>query len=369
MSFEEKTSEIEQGLKCQGCGAILTYQPGTSYLACSYCGTRNEIADQLPENGRIESTDYKVFGAAMEELEDDRYSYLAEVVHCGNCGANSRLNAHVTADLCAFCASPLIIDHQQKRIVKPHGVVPFGVDYKSAFGLLTQWAGKVWFAPNDFKRIFNARNDRLKGVYIPFWSYDADVNSDYVGSRGEYYYVTRTRRNSDGETEEYEERRTNWYPTSGTVYSQFKDIVISGSTSLPEKFSEKIGPWNLGYLRPFNEQYLSGFIAETFSVDHVKAATTARAIMDREIERQVENDIGGDTQDIDSIDSDFKSIKLKYILLPIWLSAYQYKGKSYQIMVNAFNGKVYGQRPYSFWKIAFLVFAILIVLYLLSFMG
>ncbi|MNI92154.1 hypothetical protein D3C73_1499150 [compost metagenome] len=99
------------------------------------------------------------------------------------------------------------------------------------------------------------------------------------------------------------------------------------------------------------------------------AAGTARAIMDREIVRQVEDDIGGDTQDIDSIDSDFKSIRLKYILLPVWLSAYQYKGKSYQIMVNAFNGKVYGQRPYSVWKIVSLILLILLVLYLLSFMG
>ena len=91
--------------------------------------------------------------------------------------------------------------------------------------------------------------------------------------------------------------------------------------------------------------------------------------MDDEIADTVRLDIGGDTQRIDDIDSVYKDIRLKYILLPVWLSAYRYKGKSYQIMVNAFNGKVYGQRPYSFWKIALLILFVIILVVLLRQMG
>lgn len=369
MSFEDKTTEISQNLKCQGCGAILHYQPGTSNLKCVYCGTENQIVEDDVVGHVVSAIDYDEFTASMQDIHDARFTITAEVVHCQNCGASSTLNPNVTADLCAFCASPLVIDHQKKRVVKPHGLIPFSIDENKAFPLFKKWAGGLWFAPNDFKRIFNAQNNRLKGVYIPFWSYDADAHSSYEGQRGEYYYVTRTRRTADGKTETYEEQQTRWYYASGQVFNRFKDVLVSASTSLPNDFASKLGPWNMSYLKPFNDQYLSGFIAETFSVDHIAGIHVAKRIMEAEISHTVRSDIGGDTQRIDDIDSVYNDVKLKYVLLPVWLSAYRYKGKSYQIMVNAFNGKVYGQRPYSFWKITFLIIFVLLIILLLSQMG
>ena len=35
----------------------------------------------------------------------------------------------------------------------------------------------------------------------------------------------------------------------------------------------------------------------------------------------------------------------------MWLLAYRYHDKSYQIFINAVTGEVQGERPYSFWKI------------------
>lgn len=299
----------------------------------------------------------------MEDLVDARYTLTAEVVHCSNCGAQTTLNAYVTADLCAFCASPLVVDHQIKHIVKPHGLIPFFIDEKEAFPLFTRWAGGLWFAPNDFKRIFKHRNTRLKGVYIPFWSYDTQVTSAYEGSRGTYYYVTKTRRGANGKTEQYKERRTQWHDAEGTVYNKFVAIIVSASTSLSTTFSTKLGPWDLAYLKPFDDQYLSGFIAETFTVDHVQGLATAKSIMEKAIRRDLENDIGGDEQKVDFIDSVYNDIKLKYILLPVWLSAYTYQGKNYQILINAFTGKVYGERPYSIWKIVCTVIVVCILIY------
>lgn len=366
MSFEEKTTEVSQDLKCQGCGAILAYQPGTSYLKCAYCGTENQIKESELTNQVISPVDYDEFTAAMQDIHDARFTVTTEVVHCQNCGANSTLDPHVTADLCAFCASPLVIDHQEKRVVKPHGLIPFFIEENKAFPLFKRWAGGLWFVPNDFKRIFSAQNNRLKGVYIPFWSYNAEASSSYEGQRGEYYYVTRTRRTADGKTETYQEQETRWYYASGHVFNRFRDVLVSASTSLPNDFASKIGPWNMEYLKPFNDQYLSGFIAETFSIDHVAGAHVAKRIMEAEINNTVLADIGGDTQRVDDIDTTYENIRLKYILLPVWLSAYRYKGKSYQIMVNAFNGRVYGQRPYSFWKIALLILFVIILVVLLS---
>jgi hypothetical protein len=51
----------------------------------------------------------------------------------------------------------------------------------------------------------------------------------------------------------------------------------------------------------------------------------------------------------------------KLVLLPIWIAAYLYGGKTYQVFVNAHTGQVVGERPYSKVKIALAVVAGLIV--------
>lgn len=106
MSFEDKTTEISKDLKCQGCGAVLHYQPGTSNLKCLYCGTENQIVENAGIGTAIHTIDYDEFTTAMQDIHDARFTITAEVVHCKNCGANSTLDPHVTADLCAF--APLL---------------------------------------------------------------------------------------------------------------------------------------------------------------------------------------------------------------------------------------------------------------------
>src|SRR5262249_12445684 len=44
---------------------------------------------------------------------------------------------------------------------------------------------------------------------------------------------------------------------------------------------------------------------------------------------------------------------------PVWLAPYHYRQKLFRIVINARTGEVVGTRPYSFWKIAFLIIAIL----------
>jgi hypothetical protein len=66
-------------------------------------------------------------------------------------------------------------------------------------------------------------------------------------------------------------------------------------------------------------------------------------------------------QQIDQIDSDFQDETFKHILLPIWMAAYKYGGKSYRFLVNGQTGEVQGERPYSAWKIVFSVIVVLVL--------
>ena len=61
------------------------------------------------------------------------------------------------------------------------------------------------------------------------------------------------------------------------------------------------------------------------------------------------------------VDTAIKDVTFKHILLPIWVAAYKYRGKTYRFVVNGRSGRVQGERPWSAWKIAFAVVVGLII--------
>ena len=130
---------------------------------------------------------------------------------------------------------------------------------------------------------------------------------------------------------------------------------------MPKKYTDNLEPWDLSALEPYRPEFLAGFRAEGYQVQLAEGFTEARHYMDRMIERDVKFDIGGDRQRIHNIDTDISAITFKHVLLPVWLAAYKYRGKSYRFVVNGRTGRVQGERPWSVWKITFAVVLGLIV--------
>jgi len=370
MAFEEKNSEVIDTLTCANCGAILHYQPGTDHLRCEYCGTENTI----PQNP---STVEKP-GAITTELTKDPYEeYLdatnlkvgkttrAMIVSCKNCGASTTLRQGILADSCPFCAAPLVIDQSElKEVREPNAVLPFMIDNKQALQLFKSWLKGLWFAPDALvknTKEFHGTN-KLQGIYLPYWNFDADTTTPYEGQRGEYYYVTETYYvtvNGRQEARTRQVRHTRWYHASGTVFEQFRDMLVKASQSIDKSVEEKLEPWNIQKFRPFDERYLSGFKAEIYQVEPPQAYKDAQRRMDAFIYQSICQDIGGDVQRVDGYDTNFHDVKIQYTLLPVWISSYHFNKKLYNFYINACTGEVIGERPYSFWKIFFLVISIL----------
>ena len=84
-------------------------------------------------------------------------------------------------------------------------------------------------------------------------------------------------------------------------------------------------------------------------------ADIAEDLMEQMLIRDVKFDIGGDAQQISSMNTRYTDITFKHVLLPIWLASYRWQNKSYRVVVNGRTGQVAGERPYSIWKIAFAV--------------
>ncbi|HRG00963.1 MAG TPA: hypothetical protein PKZ75_07595 [Bacteroidia bacterium] len=355
--FNEKTADTGNTIKCKDCGANLKYLPGTPYLNCDYCGAKNEIAVEKTE---IIENDFESFLNEKAHLEDKQ---TISTVKCSNCAASTTLKPNVTSCNCPYCDTPLVIQNAStSSIIKPSYLLPFKIDRKKSTELFINWAGGLWFAPNKIKEYAQHSADKLNGIYMPYWTYDSDTVTGYSGMRGVYYYVTETYKDSEGKTQTRQVRRTNWFPASGTVYNNFDDVLIVSSKSLPEKLANDLEPWDLHDLTAYNDNFLSGFVTESYQIDLKEGFEKAKDRMQDRITSSVRVDIGGDEQQIISMNTAYNDITFKHILLPVWLSSYRYKDKVYRFLVNARTGEVQGERPYSAAKIAALVITVIVII-------
>jgi DNA-directed RNA polymerase subunit RPC12/RpoP len=347
MSDEISSSISVNHYKCVNCGADLTYAPGTTKLACEYCGTEMVIAD-AERAATVEETDFSKFLSENDISEDQKC--VVHTINCGSCGAVTTLAENVTSGECSFCGTPLVVSNAQtKTIIKPRYLLPFKIVQKDALSAYKQWIQKLWFAPNKLK-LYGSTADKLSGIYIPYWTYDAQTETDYRGERGTDHTETYTVTNN-GKSETRTRTVTRWRPVSGHISEFFDDVMILASTSLPRKYTEKLEPWDLENLVEFNEQYLSGFRSESYQVSLTDGFTDAKSVMDTRIRGSIRIDIGGDHQRINWLSTDHSGITFKHILLPIWISAYRFNNKVYRFMINGRTGEVQGERPWSWVKI------------------
>ncbi len=346
-------NEVEHRFPCTECGSDLRFAPGTDMLVCDHCGATNHLPSDA-RRGQIEELDFNAaLSAALPkaEVEETRFS------KCENCGAEIEFSEEVHATECAFCASPLVTGTGTHRRIKPAAVLPFAKEEREARAAMTRWLGRLWFAPGGLQDY--ARKGRaMQGIYVPFWTYDADTKSKYRGQRGTIYYETRNVRvEVDGkmQTRQEQVQKIRWTSKSGRVARFFDDILVLAATSLPKDYTDALQPWDLEALEPYRPEYLAGFRAEAYTVALEDGYREARAYMDRMIDRDVRFDIGGDRQQVDHVDTTVSDVTFKHILLPVWLAAYKYRGKTYRFVVNGRSGTVKGERPWSWVKITFAV--------------
>jgi hypothetical protein len=362
METDEKTAEVSGSTKCKDCGAVLKFAPGTNSLKCEYCGAQNEISSTTEATTVVE-IDFEKFLNENNIAASDKQELVT--VKCGGCGASSTLKPNVTSDNCPFCDTPLVVKNGSTcSIIKPKYLLPFAFDRKKGMAEFTKWVSGLWFAPGDLK-MKAANPEKLNGMYIPYWTYDSNTDSQYTGMRGDNYTTTETYtayENNKPVTRTRTVTKTRWTPVSGWVNNDFDDVLVLASKSLPEKYAYALEPWDLSSISAFNENYLAGFRTETYQIDLKGGFEKAKTIMDVEIRKTVRGHIGGDLQQITTLSTSYKDITFKHILLPIWISAFRYNDKVYRFMINGRTGEVQGERPYSVIKIVMAVVAGLAVI-------
>ena len=354
--MEQKTQQTELKKPCINCGAELKYQPGTKNISCEYCGHKEVIT--LDENGFKELELYPY----LKEMGAQKHSEEIAMLHCKNCGANQHVEENYKSLHCVYCSMPLILeDARTEDWILPGAVLPFQIDKNKSFQIFKKWVDDLWWAPNKLKKA-TLNPQFTKGLYLPYWTFDAQLTAKYTGQRGVYYYVSQTYRDSKGNTRTRQVRKTRWYPASGKVSGFIDDTLIQASKQRAGRIPSKIARWDLKKLQPFNSGFLSGFVTEKYTIPLNEGHAASKEVAKGIATDWARRDIGGDTQRVSSIKMNAREETFKHILLPVYVSAYRYNGKEYNFFVNGETGELSGKRPYSFWKIVFAVFLAILVI-------
>jgi hypothetical protein len=343
----------------------LLFAPEGGNLTCPYCGRQEHIE---PPAGAVEERSYE----QHLQLHADRMGTLAEgalEVACQTCGATVTFTPPLVAGECDFCGSPMVAQPRSADpVLAPEGVLPFRVTRDAAAGSVGNWIGSLWFAPNALKKM--AAHEGVGGVYLPFWTYDAYTATRYAGERGEHYYTTEHYTERDAQGREVQRtrqvRHTRWHPASGTVERWFDDILVPATKSLPPQRLTALEPWDLTELTGYEPAYLSGYKAQRYQVSLAEGFELAKQAAAPVIDADVRRDIGGDEQRVSNVATNYSAVTFKHLLLPVYVGAYRFNDKVYQVVVNGRTGEVQGERPYSFWKIFFFVLSVVAVVVILA---
>ena len=344
----------------------MEFDPETGGMKCRFCGHTEAMPAQ--SRAAVQPHSYDEAMAAGSKTAQGTVSAQALEVTCKGCGAAVVFEPPQVAGNCSFCGADLVVQPKAADpLIAPDAVLPASVPKEKAQAEVRDWLQSRWFAPNALKKM--ARQEGIGGVYLPFWDYDADTVSQYRGERGQHYWETEYYEVDDGKGGRTQASRqvqkTAWYPASGQVARQFQNVLVAASKAVNEGRLDALEPWDLERLCPYEPAYLSGFKAQRYQVELPGGLEKAKHTMARTIDSDVRRDIGGDEQQVHSVETQYSNVMFRHLLLPVWIGAYRFQDKVYQVVVNARTGEVQGERPYSTAKIVLLVAAILLIVILI----
>lgn len=352
---------------CPACGAEATWDPAKKALVCGFCGTTSPANIELTGFSATETIVEHDLTAALRAIPDDARGWQAEKtqVRCQSCQAISVFDPARVGQRCDFCGSSALVPYEEvKAAFRPESLLEFQISENQVRDSIKVWLKSRWFAPNALKH--RALTDTVKGLYIPYWTFDAQVHADWTAMSGYYYYETETYTNSKGERETRQVRKVRWVPSAGSLDHFFDDELVSASRGVTPELLRGIEPFpTKTKLKPYNAGFLAGWVVERYQIDLLAAAQAARARMDDALERLCAQQVPGDTQRDLQVSANYSGQTFKHILVPVWLLIYDFHGKPFQVVINGFTGTIAGRYPKSWWKISLVVLAVVIVVVVL----
>ncbi len=344
------------GKPCGACGTPV--EPLDKF--CPACGTSNpDYQGQKPEVGGRKSEG---------ETKPAQQSPLSKFIKCQQCGAEVATDPTQRSYVCPFCDSTYVLEYSpdQTNRQEPEFVIGFSVTPEQAQAAFHQWLRKnTWFRPGDLAVASVA--DKLKGIYLPFWSFTMLAQSQWQAQIGEHWYRTETYTTTDSKgnttTHTRQVQETEWWPLAGRHHRFYSGYLVSGSKGLPHKESLRIQPFQLPALKRYESYYLAGWLAEEYSIAREEALAICQSEFQRQEQANIARFLPGDTHSGLQARTEFSHTTSDLCLMPIYILSYRYRDKVYRFLLNGQTGKMDGDKPLSGKRIAAAI--ILLILFIL----
>ena len=360
-------AEIKE-FKCPSCGGAVTFDTATQKMKCPYCGTEFNIEDLKKYNEQLNETkeaDTKWESEAGQEWQPGETEGM-RIYTCNSCGGEIVADSTTAASSCPFCGNPVVMTGQLEGGLKPDLIIPFRKDKKAAKeALLEHYKGK-----RLLPKVFVDENhlDEIKGVYVPFWIFDTDVDADIR------YKATRTRTWSDSK---YNYTETSYYSVLRSGDIGFNNIPADASTKVANDLMESIEPFDISQAVDFETGYLSGYFADRYDVKAEEQKNRINGRVQQSTEDSFRATVTGyNTVTTEQANLRYSHAKARYALYPVWLLTTTWQDQNYLFAVNGQTGKIVGNLPldkgaYAKWLGIITVIAavvIYLILWLLSMM-
>lgn len=326
-----------QEYKCPCCGGAIAFDSAAQRMKCPYCDTEFDMAalagyDEALKNEQPDDMQWETNagGQWQQGEEDGLRSYV-----CKSCGGEIIGDETTAATACPFCGNPVVMMGQFSGALRPDYVIPFKLDKKAAKEALTKHYGGKKLLPKVFKD--QNHIDEVKGVYVPFWLFDADVDANVR------YKATRTRIWSDSN---YNYTETSYYSVTRGGNIGFERVPVDGSSKMADDLMESIEPFDFSDAVDFQTAYLAGYMADKYDVDAEQSIERANT----RIKKSTEEAFAATVNDYGSVTPEASNIRLyngkaKYALYPVWLLNTTWKGEKYIFAMNGQTGKLVGDLP------------------------
>ena len=328
---------VMQEYKCPCCGGAIAFDSATQKMKCPYCDSEfemealkaydNELNNQQEDNMQWDTQAGSQWGEG-ETTGLGTYS-------CKSCGGEIVGDETTAATSCPYCGNPVVFMGQFSGDLKPDYVIPFKLDKKAAKeSLLKHYKGKI-LLPKAFKD--QNHIDEIKGVYVPFWLFEADANAHIR------YKATRVRRWSDSS---YRYTETSYFAVVRGGNIGFERVPVDGSSKMPDDLMESIEPYNFNEATDFQTAYLAGYLADKYDVDANESIDRANTRIKRSVEESFLKTVKGfDTVVPENTFVNLSNGQAKYALYPVWLLNTSWQGKNYLFAMNGQTGKFVGDLP------------------------
>ncbi len=328
---------VLQEYKCPCCGGAIAFDSTVQKMKCPYCDTEFEmenLASYDEELKKETEDDMSWDNEAGSDWEEGETDGLCSYV-CKSCGGEIVCDENTAATSCPFCSNPVVMMGKLSGTLKPDYVIPFKVDKKAAKEALKKhYSGK-----RLLPKIFKDQNhiEEIKGVYVPFWLFDADANASLR------YRATRVRMWS---TQDYDYTETSFYSVIRDGRLGFERVPVDGSSKIADDLMESIEPFDFSEAVDFQTAYLAGYFADKYDVNSEDSIDRANERIKKSTEEVFTSTVQGYSTVIPEHTSvQLKNGKAKYALYPVWLLNTSWNGNNYTFAMNGQTGKFVGDLP------------------------